>query len=107
MRKADVISFLILLLEKSKIATTIDILRYLGDHLGLADIAKDKVVSIKRNFVTVRNVTNAIYRKYDEKNLLYKYFWLEPIAGFFYLQMNIFCFFYTIYWGKPSDKYSL
>ena len=45
----------------SKIATIIDILCCLNNRLGLANIVKDKVVPIKKEFATVRNITGIIY----------------------------------------------
>ena len=74
-----------MLLDKSKIIMTIDILRCLGNHLSLTDITKDKVVSIKEDFVTIKNITSIIYQKHDKKILLYNFSWPEPIVDLFYL----------------------
>ena len=46
MQKIDIILFLILSLNKSKITITINILFYLIEHLSLIDIIKDKFVLI-------------------------------------------------------------
>lgn len=57
--KADIISLLILPLNKTKISETIDILRCLVKRLGLEGVIEDKVVPIKDSYLTVRNVTCA------------------------------------------------
>ena len=89
MRKADGIPLSILPLNEASIAETVYILRWLTKRLGLKDVVEDKIISIKRDFLTVRNITRAIYRKQDKQNALYKFSWLEPIAGLFQLQINI------------------
>lgn len=40
---------------------TIDILRYLSDWFGLIDITKNNIVPIKRDFITMKNITRAMY----------------------------------------------
>lgn len=85
MWKADVISLLILSLKEASIAETINILRWLTERLGMKNVLEDKVLPIKGDFLTVRNITHAIYQKQDEPNVLYKFSWLKPIAGFFHL----------------------
>lgn len=67
MRKEDVIPLPILQLDKSKITTIIDILYSSGNCFSLADIAKDKIVTIKRDFVILKNITCAKYKKHDKK----------------------------------------
>lgn len=106
-QKADVIPLPILPLDESKIATTVDIIRCLVERLGLAGVIEEKVVPIKGDFVTVKNITRAIYRKQDELNPFYKFSWVEPIASLFHLQINALRLFHITFWGRPSDKYSL
>lgn len=106
-RKADVIFLLILLLNEATISETINILRFLVKWLGLKDMVEDKIMPIKRNFLTIRNVTQALYYKQDEPNTLYKFSWLEPIAELFHLQMNLLRLFHMTFWGKSKDQYSL
>lgn len=85
MRKVDVIPLLILPLNEALIAETVDILCWIIECFDLTDIVENKVVPIKEDFVTVRNITRAIYWKQDEPNALYKFSWLELIAGLFHL----------------------
>ena len=61
MWKVDVISLPILPLNKASIAKIVNILRWLTEYLGLINIVEDKVVSIKEDFLTLRNITCAIY----------------------------------------------
>lgn len=62
-QKTNVIPLLILPLNESKIATTIDIICCLVERLGLAGVIEEKIVPIKENFVTVKNITCKIYQK--------------------------------------------
>lgn len=73
MQKIDIIPLPILPLDKSKIAMTVDILRCLGDHLGLIDVVRDIIVSIKEDLIAVRHIAYAIYQRQDEKYLLYRF----------------------------------
>lgn len=99
MWKADIITLLILPLNKASIAEIVNILRWLTECLGPTDVVEDKVVPIKGDFLTMRPITRAIYRKQDEPNALYKFSWLEPIAGLFHLQINILSLFQISFWG--------
>lgn len=60
-RKTDIIPFLILLLNKAIILETVNILYYLVERLGLASIVEDKIVPIKSDYLTIRNMTYTIY----------------------------------------------
>lgn len=61
-----------MLLDESKIATTIDINCYLVECLGLANVIEKKVIPIKVDFVTIRNIPCVIYWKQDKLKLFYK-----------------------------------
>ncbi len=106
-RKADVILLPILPLNKASIAETVDILRCLVERLELSGIVEDTIVPIKGDYLTVRNVTRAIYWKQNEPDKLYRFSWVEPIAGLFHLQMNLLRLFFITFWGKSNDHYSL
>lgn len=62
-RKADIILFPILPLNKTIIMETIDILRYLIKRLGLKSLVKNKIVPIKGNYLTVGNMIYILYKK--------------------------------------------
>ena len=106
-KKANVILLPILPLNKATILKTINILRFLNERRSLESVIEDKIVPIKRDFLTIRNVTWALYCKQDEPNTLYKFSWLELIAELFYLQMNLLRLFHMIFWGKSRDQYLL
>ena len=72
-RKTDVIFLPILPLNKATISETIDILHFLVERLSLQGVVEDKIVPIKRDFLTIKNVTQALYCKQDEPNTLYKF----------------------------------
>lgn len=46
-----------------------------------------------------------MYQKQDKLDEIFKFFRLEPIAGLFYLQMNLLRLFYTTFWGKSKNHY--
>ncbi len=106
-RKADIIPLPILLLDKTKISKTINILHCLVERLGLKGVVEDKVVLIKVNYLTARNVTCALYQKQSEPNQLMGFSWAKPIVGLFQLQINVLRLFYITFWGKSKDYYSL
>lgn len=61
MQKADIIPLLILPFNETSIAETVNILRWLTKCFGLTNIVKDKIVPIKWDFLTVRNIICVIY----------------------------------------------
>ena len=62
-RKTDIITLPILPLNKSKILESIDLLDYLIERLGLESVVEDKLVPIKDDYMTIRNMTHALYQK--------------------------------------------
>ncbi len=62
---------------------------------------------VKGNWLTIRNITQAIYQKQEEPEILYMLGWIEPIAGLFHLQMNILKLFTFTFWGESNDECSL
>ena len=105
--KADVVPLPTFPLNKANIEDNIDILRNLLARLQLAEVVEGNVVMLKGDWLTVRNVTRAIYRKQGDKPGPYRFNWIEPIAGFFHLQMNVLTILHTSFWGAPGDLYSL
>ncbi len=103
--KADILPLPTLPYDKSEISETIDILRELIQRLSLDNyVFEDKIVMVKRDWLTVRNITRAIYQKAEEPEILYTLGWIEPIAGLFYLQMNILKLFTFTFWGESNDE---
>lgn len=72
-RKTDIILFSIYPLNKSKISETVSILSCLIECMGLKSIVKDKVVSIKDNYLTIKNITHAIYQKQNKLDDSFKF----------------------------------
>ncbi|MCJ1346581.1 hypothetical protein MMC31_004799 [Peltigera leucophlebia] len=96
--KADIIPLPTLPLDESSIAGTIEILKEYLKRLGIEDVAIiNKLLIFKGDFLTVRNVTRAIFRRQEELRSIDRFQFIEPIAGLFYLQMN----------GKKGDRISL
>ena len=96
-RKANVMFLPILPLNEATISETIDILHSLVKRLGLKSMVEDKILPIKGDFLIIKNVIQALYCKQDKENTLYKFFWLEPIARLFHLQMNLLRLFYMTF----------
>ncbi len=88
--KTDILPLPTLPYDKSEINETFDILRELIQCLDLDDyVFEDKIVMVKGDWLTVRNITRVIYQKQEEPEILYTLGWIELIAGLFHLQMNI------------------
>lgn len=62
-KKTDIILFLILPLNKAIISETVNILYCLIEHLKLVCVIENKVILIKDNYLTVKNMTYATYQK--------------------------------------------
>ena len=91
-------------LDKALILRTIKILRIYLERLRLKDcIVDNRKIMFKGDFLTVRNITRAIYQNQIEIHLIDRFEFIEPIAGFFYLQMNMLKLFLNAIWGKPGD----
>ncbi len=88
--KADILLLPTLPYNESEICETIDILRELIQYLSLDNyIFEDEIVMVKRDWLTVQNITQAIYQKAEEPEILYMLGWIELIAGLFHLKINI------------------
>lgn len=85
-KKADIIFFLILPLNKAFISEIINILYCFIENLGLVDIIKDKIILIKRNYLTIRNVTYIIYQKQDKLNNYFRFSGLNLLQSFFIIK---------------------
>ena len=72
-RKVDIIPLPILSLKKSKISEKINILCCLVERLSLKGVVEDKVVSIKDDYLTIKNVTRALYQKQGKPNQLMRF----------------------------------
>lgn len=61
MWKVYIILLLILSLNKVLITAIVNILHWLTKRCGLTNIIKDKIVSIKEDFLTIKNINYIIY----------------------------------------------
>ena len=90
LEKADLIPLPILDIDKSSISGTIDILRTYIEQLGLEDcVVGSKKIMFRGDYLTVRNITRAIYQSQMEVHPIDCFEFIEPIAGFLHLQMNL------------------
>ena len=109
MDPADLVPLPTLPLYEFSILGTIDILKvYLKDTLELDDhVVRNKCIIFKGNFLTVRNIRRAIYCRHGEPLALNCFQYIEPIAGLFYLQMNVLKLFLGASWSEKDNCVSL
>lgn len=108
MEKADLLPLLVLDLDKTSISRTIDIIRTYLERLRLEDcVVGGKKIMFRGDFLTTRNVTRTIYQDQIELCPIDRFKFIEPIAGFFHLQMNVLKLFFSATWGKLGDRISL
>ena len=107
LEKADLLPLPVLDIDKSSISGTIDILKTYLKRLGLEDcVVGGKKIMFRGNFLTVRNITRAIYQGQIEVQPIDCFEFIEPIAGFLHLQMNVLKLFFSAIWGKVSNRIS-
>ena len=109
MKQAELIPLPTLPLDEAVISETIDILKhYIKGMLELEDhVVQNKCIMLKGDFLTVRNVRRAIYRRHAEPLALDRFQYIEPITGLFHLQMNVLKLFLGASWGHSDDRVSL
>jgi hypothetical protein len=107
-KRAHVMTFQTLDMDESSISGTIDILKALLDELGIdSDDVDDRKVMLHGDYLTVRNVTRAMFRRSVEPELLMRFGWVEPIAGLFHLQMNVLKLLFGVFDGEAAHPGSL
>ena len=86
-KKADIISLPTLSLNEISIAGMIDILKKYLKRLGIENIAiTNKLFIFKGDFLTVHNVTRAIYQRQEKLYLIPQYLFYRPTILFFFCQ---------------------
>jgi hypothetical protein len=95
-------------MDEASISGTIDILKALLDELGIdSDDVDDRKVMLHGDYLTVRNVTRAMFRRSVEPEPLMRFGWVEPIAGLFRLQMNVLKLLFGVFEGDAVDPGSV
>jgi hypothetical protein len=106
--RARILTFQALDMDESSISGTIDILKALVDELGIdSDDVDNREVMLHGDYLTVRNVTRAMFRRLVEPDPLMRFGWLEPIAELFHLQMNVLKLLFRVFEGDAVDPGSL
>ena len=105
MDPVDLVLLPILPLDVFLISDTIGILKvYLKDTLELDNhIVQNKCIIFKGNFLTVRNIRRTIYGQHGKPLTLNCFQYIEPIAGFFHLQINVLKLFLGALWDKKNN----
>jgi hypothetical protein len=87
--RADYMTFPAIDQNEASINGTIAILKQIIDMLGLnsRDVL-DSVLWISGDYLRVRNIARAIYRRQEHRERIHNFSFIEPIAGLFHLQMN-------------------
>lgn len=89
-KSINIFSLLNFTFNKKTIIGTIKIICKFIECLKFLDkITKNKIILLKKNLTIIRNYRCAIYRCQDKFLPSAKFYWFEPIARLFYLQMNI------------------
>lgn len=92
-------------IDESSIAGTIDIVKTYLERLRLEDIVvRKKQIMFKGDYLTVRNVTQAIFRRPEEERVIDNFQFIEPVTGMFHLQMNVLKLFLCATWGVPGNS---
>ena len=95
--KAKVFPLLTLAFDKLKISQIVKILQEYSKFLGLTDnIVSKKTIIVKKDWLTIRNISIAIYRCKGEEIKLDTIKWLVSIADLFHLQITVLTMFFQI-----------
>lgn len=87
---------------------TIDVFCTFATQLGLSnEIIYDKIIMMRSNLLTIRNVQQSIFWYCGKLMKLNKFDWLDPTAGLFHLQMNLLTIMFDKLWGKSGNIASL
>lgn len=70
-------------------------------------MVSDKIIIMKDDLLIIKNVTQTILRRCIEFMKIIRFDWLEPIAGLFYLQINLLIMIFGKFWKKPRNVASL
>ncbi len=83
---ADILPLLTLPFNEGSIAGIIEILQEITKRLGFFDeIIRNKIILLKGNLFIIRNCKCAIYQQQGKQLPSPRFYWLEPVAGLFYL----------------------
>ncbi len=106
--KVDIIPLPTLPLDETLIAGYINIFQEYLKRLGIEDITiLNKLLIFKCDFLIMRNVIRAIYRRQEELRPIKRFQFIEPIAELFHLQINVLKLFLGTTWGKTGNWISL
>jgi hypothetical protein len=106
--RARILTFQTLDMDEESISGTIDILKALMQELGIdSEDVLDRKVMLHGDYLTVRNVTRAMFRRSVEPEPLMRFGWVEPITGLFHLQMNVLKLLFGVFEGDAVDQGSL
>lgn len=106
--RADYMTFPTLDRDEASIDGTISVLKDLTKLLNLrpSDI-KEKCIMLNGDYLTVRNVMRAIYRRQEHCEPIHSFSYFEPVAGLFHLQMNTLKMLMHVFEGSRTDPGSL
>jgi len=101
-RTTDIYTLPILDLNEALVDETIKILKAFVDELGIplpVDSMADKIVLIKGDWLTIRNINLSLFQRHDAVNQEETFDFLERVMGLFHLQMNVLKLMIRNYWG--------
>lgn len=94
--------------DEASIDGTIAVLKELTKLLNLkaSDIEGSRIM-LNGDYLTVRNVVQAIYRRHEHREAIHNFSYFEPVAGLFHLQMNALKMLMHAFEGSRTDPGSL
>ena len=108
LEKAEVLTLPTLALDEAKIS---DIIEIVDSYIKILDLTPemvdDKLVPLKEDYLTVRNLRLAVNQSKFELRSIDRYQWIEPVAGLFHLGMNVPKVTANAFWGSVTDPTSL
>ena len=98
---ADYMTFPTLDHNEASIDGTIAVLKDLTKLLHLKPFdMKNSCIMLNGDYLTVRNVMRAIYRRQEHSEPIHSFSYFEPVAGLFHLQMNVLKMLMPVFEGR-------
>lgn len=69
-------------------------------------IITNKLLTFKKDYLIIHNITRAIYQCQEKLYLIEKFQFIEPITKLFHLQINVLILFISIIQGKKDNQVS-
>jgi hypothetical protein len=103
--QTDIYTLPTLELNEAKIDETVEIIKSLMEELDIPlENLHNKLAMFKGDWLTIRNITSALFQRQDSISEAEKLDFVEPVMGLFHLQMNVLKVMLSNYWGRADGK---